>query len=605
MTIIDRRTMLQNLSATALLAGTISRSRAAESPVMRRVRPGDPGWPTPAAWDDLNRALEGRLIRVKPLLASCETGSDNSGCQDELHELKNPYYIGEQPAGTQTSGWVDAWRSAPSVYAVPAHTTADAVAAVNFARKHRLRLVVKGGGHSYLGGSNAADSLLIWMRPMDAVTLHESFVGQGCAAQQPGVPAVSIQTGARWLPVYNAVTTRSGRYVQGGGCTTVGVAGLVLGNGFGSFSKRYGSAGSALLEAEVVTADGAVRIVNACTNPDLFWALKGGGNGSLGVVTRLTLQTRTLAEFCGLAFGSIRANSDDAFRRLIAQFTEFYARTLFNPHWGESVAIGRNNVLGLHMVFHDLSQVQAREIFKPFLDFVAAASSDYAIAEPVQILSIPAQHWWDTEYVSKNAPWVVVHDPRSGAPEANIWYPGNQGEVGWFIHGYESAWLPAGLLEESRLGQLNEMLFATSRHWPVALHFNKGLAGAPPEAIAAARETATNPAVTEAFALAIIGAGGPPAYPGMPGPGPDLVLARRDAAAIAKAIGVIRDVVPDAGSYVSEASFSDPEWQRRCFGENYPRLLAVKRRYDPDGLFTTHHGVGSEDWSPDGFTRLS
>jgi FAD/FMN-containing dehydrogenase len=111
---------------------------------------------------------------------------------------------------------------------------------------------------------------------MDAITLHDSFVPQGCTGRQAGMPAVSVGTGARWLPVYNAVTTEAGRYVQGGGCTTVGVAGHVLGNGFGSFSKRCGAAGGALLEAEIVTADGAVRIANACTNPDLFWALKGG-----------------------------------------------------------------------------------------------------------------------------------------------------------------------------------------------------------------------------------------------------------------------------------------------------------------------------------------
>jgi FAD/FMN-containing dehydrogenase len=91
--------------------------------------------------------------------------------------------------------------------------------------------------------------------------------------------------------------------VQGGGCTTVGVAGLIQSGGFGSFSKRYGLAAAGLLEAEIVTADGAVRIANACTNAELFWGLKGGGSGSLGVVTRLTLKTRelpnTLARFLG------------------------------------------------------------------------------------------------------------------------------------------------------------------------------------------------------------------------------------------------------------------------------------------------------------------
>ncbi len=71
------------------------------------------------------------------------------------------------------------------------------------------------------------------------------------------------------------MTTKGGRYVQGGGCMTVGVVGLILGGGFGSFSKAYGMAGASLIEAEVVTADGDVKIANSCTNPDLFWALKG------------------------------------------------------------------------------------------------------------------------------------------------------------------------------------------------------------------------------------------------------------------------------------------------------------------------------------------
>ena len=112
------------------------------------------------------------------------------------------------------------------------------------------------------------------------------------------------------MPVYEAVTTQAGRYVQGGGCTTVGVAGLIQSGGFGSFSKAYGLAAAGLLEAEIVTADGAVRIANACTHPDLFWGLKGGGGGSLGVVTKLTLRTRELPDHFGAVFGTIRATSD-------------------------------------------------------------------------------------------------------------------------------------------------------------------------------------------------------------------------------------------------------------------------------------------------------
>ena len=155
------------------------------------------------------------------------------------------------------------------------------------------------------------------------------------------------------------MTTTAGRYVQGGGCATVGVAGLVLGNGFGSFSKNYGSAGTGLLEAEIVTADGRVRVANACSEPDLFWALKGGGNGSFGVVTQLTLRTHMIPEFCGRVIGAIKANSDDAFRRAIAQFNTLYANRLFNRHWGEQAAFQPDNVLSLNLAFHDYTKAEA------------------------------------------------------------------------------------------------------------------------------------------------------------------------------------------------------------------------------------------------------
>src|ERR1700737_4015613 len=129
---------------------------------------------------------------------------------------------------------------------------------------------------------------------MNVISLHDDFTPQGCAPRQPPQPAVTVGPGAIWMHTYNEVTTKGGRYVQGGGCGTVGVAGLVQGGGFGSYSKRYGTAAASLLEAEIVTADGEVRIANACTNADLFWALKGGGGGSFGVVTRVTLRTHAL-----------------------------------------------------------------------------------------------------------------------------------------------------------------------------------------------------------------------------------------------------------------------------------------------------------------------
>src|SRR5918996_3619802 len=288
-----------------------------------RVRPGDPAWPSEATWNRLSRAVGGRLVKVHSPLAACADGPSSAACTQVFKDLKNPYYLGDEVGLTQSLGWVGAWTSRPSVYAVAARTTNDVVAAVNFAREHNLRVVVKGGGHSYQGTSNAADSLLIWTREMNRTTVHDSFIGAGCARRHEPQQAVTIEAGAIWGHVYDAVTTKAGRYVQGGGCLTVGVAGLIQSGGFGSFSKAYGMAAASLLEAEIVTADGAIRIANACTHSDLFWAIKGGGGGSFGVVTKLTLRTHDLPEFVGAVFTTIQAASDDAYWRLMGRVIAF------------------------------------------------------------------------------------------------------------------------------------------------------------------------------------------------------------------------------------------------------------------------------------------
>jgi len=302
-----RRNVLRGLAAMALLPGlALPQCLAAATRLIRRVRPGMPGWPDAAKWHALSAAVGGNLIEVQPLLGACKSDVQGAGCQGTLKDLRNPFFLGDQAGGTQVSGWLDAWTPAPSVYAVHAREAREVAAAVNFAREHNLRLVVKGTGHSYLGTSNAPDSLLIWTRAMNEVVLHDSFVAQGCEGSIAPVPAVSAGAGAMWIDLYHAVTAKGGRYVQGGGCSDVGVAGLVQSGGFGSFSKGFGTAAAGLLEAQIVTADGQVRIANPCTHPDLFWALKGGGGGSWGVVTRVTLRTHPLPEYFGAAWARSR-----------------------------------------------------------------------------------------------------------------------------------------------------------------------------------------------------------------------------------------------------------------------------------------------------------
>src|ERR1700734_1311936 len=364
---LSRRRLLGTLAGLPFLNRPARGASAAPQP-QARVRLGDPAWPSEASWDQLDRDVGGRLVKVRSPLADSVGGTPDAACEQIFKGVKNPYSLGDEVGLTQSLGWVGAWTSEPSVYAVAAKTIQDVVAAVNFARTNNLRLVVKGGGHSYQGTSNAADSLLIWTRHMNAITTHDAFVGAGCEGRAEPQPAVSIEPGAIWGHAYNEVAVKGGRYVQGGGCLTVGVAGLVLGGGFGSFSKAYGTAGASLIEAEAGTADGEVRIANACSNPDLFWALKGGGGG-FGVVTRVTLRTHPLPDFFGSVTAAIHTTSDDAYRRLIGRTVEFYAEPLFNPHWGEQILIGRGYV-AISMVFQGLDQQQAEAGWKPFFDWV-------------------------------------------------------------------------------------------------------------------------------------------------------------------------------------------------------------------------------------------
>ncbi|HEY6432736.1 MAG TPA: FAD-dependent oxidoreductase, partial [Acetobacteraceae bacterium] len=405
--------------------------------------------------------MAGNLITVQSPLDACRAAPDGEVCRDLFRELKNPYFIGDSPALTQTCRWVGAWTAQPSVYAVAARETAHVVTAVNFVREKNLRLVVKGGGHSYLGTSNAADSLLIWTRAMNDIAVHDAFVPQGCEAQVAPVPAITVGAGAIWMHTYEAVTMVAGRYVQGGGCGTVGVAGLVQGGGFGTHSKAFGTAGSSLLEAEIVTADGAVRVANACREPELFWALKGGGGGSYGVVTRLTLRTWELPASFGAVSTTIRAKSDDAYGRLLGRFVAFYASSLCNPHWGELAGAMPGNRLKIGMNFQGLDKAQATAIWRPFLDWVAA--QDDLAATPAAIFAGPGRYRWDGAVLEKYVPGLIRHDDRPGAPAANFFWAANLAEVGHVIHDFESLWLPADLLRPERQATLVDALVAASR----------------------------------------------------------------------------------------------------------------------------------------------
>jgi FAD/FMN-containing dehydrogenase len=375
----------------------------------------------------------------------------------------------------------------------------------------------------------------------------------------------------------------------------------VQGGGFGSLSKGFGTGAANLLEAEVVTADGRVRIANAISNSDLFWALKGGGGGTFGVVTRLTLRTHQLPTFIGEVAANITAKSDVAYRALVERIVSFYRTTLMNPHWGEQISFQPGRQVIITMLFQGLDQAQAEQAWAPFFDWVAAQPDDYSFGRP-SVLAVPARDFWNVR-VLESVPGAIDTDDRPGAPKENFFWANDAGEVGQVLHAYQSTWLSQELLEPGRLSALVSALVRASEIWGVTLYVNKGLAGAPAHVLGWTRATAMNPAVLDAFALAIIAANDPPAYPGVPGHEPDVTHGRRQAKAVDEAMAPLKALADRPASYISETDYFEADWQTAFWGNNYARLKKIKDRYDPGGLFFVHHSVGSERWSSDGFTE--
>jgi FAD/FMN-containing dehydrogenase len=113
-----------------------------------------------------------------------------------------------------------------------------------------------------------------------------------------------------------------------------------------------------------------------------------------------------------------------------------------------------------------------------------------------------------------------------------------------------------------------------------------------------------DPAVCSAFALGIVADGEGPAYPGVSGHEPDIAKGRKAANAVHRCMTELRAVAGSSGAYVSESNFFESDFQHSYWGNNYSRLAETKRRYDPNGLFFVHNGIGSERWTRDGFTKL-
>ncbi|MFR9800334.1 FAD-binding oxidoreductase [Streptomyces sp. MS06] len=206
-----------------------------------------PSASAPADWSALAHGLDGSLVR--PGDADWRTA----------HRLYNTRFDGLKPAAV----------------AYVAHAD-DIRTTLAYARAHRLAVAIRNGGHSYAGWSSGDDRLIVDVSKLNGV-------------RASGGTAV-VGAGAKLIDVYRALAAK-GTTIPAGSCPTVGVSGLALGGGHGVTSRAYGLTCDSLTQATLITADGRQITADATDHPDLFWALRGAGNGNFGVVTELRFRT--------------------------------------------------------------------------------------------------------------------------------------------------------------------------------------------------------------------------------------------------------------------------------------------------------------------------
>ncbi|MFG2213110.1 FAD-binding oxidoreductase [Streptomyces sp. NPDC048638] len=206
------------------------------------------GRATRSSWTALGKSLDGKLIQA------------SDAAYATARRLYNTRYDGLKP----------------SAIAYVRHPS-DIAECLAFARRYDTQIAIRSGGHSYAGWSSGNGKLVIDVSALSKV-----------GAPSGGV--TRIGAGAKLIDVYEGLAPH-GVTIPGGSCPTVGISGLTLGGGHGVASRTYGLTCDSLVGATVVTADGKSVECDASHHSDLFWALRGAGNGNFGVVTDLRFRT--------------------------------------------------------------------------------------------------------------------------------------------------------------------------------------------------------------------------------------------------------------------------------------------------------------------------
>ncbi|KIJ10986.1 hypothetical protein PAXINDRAFT_171977 [Paxillus involutus ATCC 200175] len=561
--------------------------------------PFSPEWPLASSWAALNSSVHGKLQHLRPWAASCYASDplfDPETCQTILAGYVNDTAREQVPSAVLWPNWEGCGYergcalnySHPQIVndsvchqgAVPPYSVAitdaqDASAVVKWAVANKVKLTVKSTGHDFLGRSSGKGTLQVNTHNMKSLEYVPEFVPRGSSAAP--VPALTMAAGAQLHDIYLYAEENNITAVLGA-CTTVGGPGFLQGGGHGLMAPSLGLAVEHVLELELVTADGHIRKVNAVQDPDLFWAIRGGGAGSWGIITSATVQVYPVDPISASIL-LIKPNTAQNLTSLVIDFIALLGK--YANEWADNgIAASIIPTEAQYAVsLYWPTPLAPVSILFPFFTELLSLSSNYTVvynntaaamfpsvanAEIVNIapfMDSVNMYGASNEIASRLIPYTSLSSAESSATVAEAIWAGVQ----IMANGQQTG-------EPGVLGNL-PIIFADmpakTRQMVNASGANPGIYDATWHVIYASTWTT-----------------------GMTGQSNEaLVASIRNSVGPLNAIGI-------TSSYQNEGNAFEANWQDTFFGYKYEALSKIKQKYDRTNFFNSFTGVASTTHLP-------
>ena len=557
-------------------------------------RPGQDCWPSDEEWESFNSSLSGSLHRTIPYAASCYYSSPYYDLQT-CGIVKENYTVNQ--ARTDVYGAVTGlnWESclsqtcaldieaisSPAVLSdrcylgrlsslyVDARETAHVVTAVKFAQRHNLRISIKNTGHDYFGRSTSPHTLAIWTHNMKTMKYHANFTASNCPDSN-GQHIGEIGAGAQASDVYTYFQNFD-MDVTGGNEGSVGLAGgFGQGGGHGIFGPSYGLMVDNAVEFDVVTADGQLRTINCCNDPDLFWAMRGGGGGSFGILTSYRFQLHPAVKINLYQFhanftthGNETANYP-ALEKILTQ------HATYQPIWSHNNISGHAyywpNKTEIYLVLPSNNETALKALTNEFSSSLTNQADIHVTTNTYTTYPKYTSFLQITNTIAARLTPAGIFEAVAGRLMPQSLFE-NYTTISDLVNAVlQGVRLSNNLIPEN--ASLTQVIMTT----PV--NNQNG------------NTTSANPAWRTALWHVLMTGG----WTGELGVSNETALLE----SWLDTVKPLKDLTPGGGCYLNEGHYLEPEWQETFYGSNYPALLEIKKKYDPTHFFDCWKCVGWE-----------